>query len=108
MDYKDYELEDLLSDDFFVAWVKQPNATTDHFWQKWLAQHPEKASIVAEAKWILTSVGYQNQLVPTEQEYQEVLKRVQQKQKSRLYHLSHGRQRSMFLRYAASIALLLA
>jgi ferric-dicitrate binding protein FerR (iron transport regulator) len=108
MDYKDYQVEDFLSDDFFVAWIKQPDAASDHFWQKWLEKHPEKAHIVAEAKWTIQSVKYRNQFVPTELEYLEVLEKVHQQRRSRLHQLSQKRQWNQFFRYAASLALLLA
>jgi len=58
MRYKDFELVDFLADEFFILWVKNPDKNTQHFWEKWLTEHPEKRDIVFKAISIIRSIGY--------------------------------------------------
>ncbi|EPR65546.1 FecR family protein [Cyclobacterium qasimii] len=59
MRYKDFELVDFLTDEFFILWVKNPDKNTQHFWEKWLSEHPEKRAIVLKAIAIIRAVGYE-------------------------------------------------
>lgn len=59
MRYKDFELVDFLADEFFILWVKNPDKNTQHFWKKWLTEHPEKRDTVFKAISIIRSVGYE-------------------------------------------------
>lgn len=59
MRYKDFELVDFLADEFFILWVKNPDKNTQHFWEKWLTEHPEKRDIVYKAISIIRAVGYE-------------------------------------------------
>ena len=60
MKYKEFDILDFLSDEFFIQWVKNPNKNNHHFWEKWLQQYPEKRDIVLEAASIIRSVKYAN------------------------------------------------
>ena len=60
MRYKDYELVDFLVDEFFILWVKNPDKNTQHFWEKWLIEHPEKRDTVFKAISIIRSVNKSN------------------------------------------------
>lgn len=76
MKYEDYSLEDFLMDPFFVDWVKQPTEESAIFWRKWLTDHPEKATVVSEAKEIILSIGYKDQHYPSQKEFLEVLENI--------------------------------
>jgi len=41
--------EDFLADSGFRKWVKQPDEESTHYWQTFLAEHPEKAELVRQA-----------------------------------------------------------
>ncbi|WP_439487193.1 FecR family protein [Algoriphagus sp.] len=58
MKYKDFDIENFISDEFFVQWVKYPSENNKHFWEKWLEQHPDKREIVNEAANFIRSVNY--------------------------------------------------
>ncbi|GGF25138.1 FecR family protein [Echinicola rosea] len=58
MKYSQYDIEDFLNDEFFIRWVKRPSDETDHFWLKWIAEHPEKTQIIQKAKEIILFVDY--------------------------------------------------
>jgi transmembrane sensor len=60
MKYREYDILDFLSDEFFIQWVKNPDKNNRHFWEKWMQQHPEKREIVLEAASIIRSVKYGN------------------------------------------------
>ncbi|ERM81077.1 hypothetical protein P872_20915 [Rhodonellum psychrophilum GCM71 = DSM 17998] len=58
MKYEDYDIENFITDEFFIQWIKSPNENTSHFWEKWMEQHPEKRSLVNEAANLIRSVKY--------------------------------------------------
>lgn len=63
--YTDYTTEDFAEDDFFRRWVLAPDAETDSFWQGFLAEHPEKNTVILTARSLLQAVS-QVQTMPTE------------------------------------------
>ena len=58
MRYSDYELEDFLTDEFFIQWVKFPDSNNCHFWEKWLQEHPQKREMVLQASVLIRGVHY--------------------------------------------------
>ncbi|MDJ1467856.1 FecR domain-containing protein [Cytophagaceae bacterium DM2B3-1] len=54
--YSNYTLEDLIDNQSFRKWVKDPDSDQSDFWQEWLYQYPEKADLVAQARLILTNM----------------------------------------------------
>lgn len=58
MKYKDYDVENFITDEFFIQWIKNPNENNSHFWEKWIIQHPEKRVLVNEAAALIRSVKY--------------------------------------------------
>ncbi|TRX61717.1 DUF4974 domain-containing protein [Fulvivirga sp. M361] len=69
MNYTDYEVQDFLKDESFVAWVKRNDPDLNDFWEKWLANNPEKAAILEEAAQIIRSTHYDSVHQLTSQEY---------------------------------------
>jgi transmembrane sensor len=59
MKFKDYDIEHFLSDEFFIQWVKNPDENNQHFWEKWITEHPEKRQLVQKAASMIRSVQYQ-------------------------------------------------
>ena len=49
-DYADFDDGDLAQDEFFVRWVKEPTPELEAKWVAWLAEHPDKAEEVEEAR----------------------------------------------------------
>jgi ferric-dicitrate binding protein FerR (iron transport regulator) len=69
MQYDAYEAEDFASDPAFVKWVRQPDAEQDAFWKDWLAQHPEKAETLSEARRLVNFLQFTTKApLPEEQE----------------------------------------
>lgn len=76
MKYTEYDIDDFLTDEFFIQWVKQPNENNRHFWEKWLDQHPEKREVVMQAVSIISSVHYQERPVMEDRLYVEVFENI--------------------------------
>jgi transmembrane sensor len=53
-----FEIEEFLMDEQFVRWVLHPDPDIELFWNKWLDNHPEKAAVVEEAKFIARHVHF--------------------------------------------------
>ena len=60
MNYRNYKLEDFLSDEDFKQWVIEPDADRNHFWQSWIASNPEKKYIVYQAVEIIRGIKFRN------------------------------------------------
>ncbi len=76
MKYKDYDIEHFIADEFFVLWVKNPNESNTHFWEKWLNQHPEKRELVNEAANFIRSVNYKKSPEFTDRMYIETYENI--------------------------------
>ncbi|MEN7548490.1 FecR domain-containing protein [Rapidithrix thailandica] len=78
MKYTDYTLEDFLQDEYFVQWVKKPGEEAEFFWQSWLANHPEKAKLLAQAKEIILRMEFPEKTVvqPSEEEITAVFNNI--------------------------------
>ncbi|MCG8318253.1 MAG: DUF4974 domain-containing protein [Cytophagales bacterium] len=72
MKYRDYAVEDFVKDEFFVSWVKNKHAESDHFWKIWIQNNPEKLETVNMAISIIKSIGYKHRNELSGQEYAEV------------------------------------
>lgn len=51
-----FDIADFVMDEDFIRWVYDRQPEDDRFWQQWLAQHPDKQLVVAEARRILESL----------------------------------------------------
>lgn len=76
--YSTYTASDFILDNAFVAWTKKPTPEQNRFWQQWLIDHPDRASVVEEARFWIQSVGVDEKL-PTEREVQDAIRMVESK-----------------------------
>lgn len=58
MKYDDYSLEDFLTDDFFLNWVKHPDPSNTAFWNNWLKENPAQSPTVNEAVLLIKSLEF--------------------------------------------------
>ncbi|GAB3664418.1 hypothetical protein GCM10028791_40100 [Echinicola sediminis] len=72
MKYVNYNIEDFLTDEFFVKWVKSPDEDTEHFWRKWLENHPHKMDMVLKAYDIIQSIEYKREVEISNMVYTEM------------------------------------
>jgi transmembrane sensor len=55
--YNPYQLEDLILDESFTAWVKHPTPKLDAYWHNWLTENPDQAGVMEEARFFLLQVA---------------------------------------------------
>lgn len=77
--YEDYLLEDFLVDEFFIEWVKNPSANNKHFWEKWIAEHPQKREVIVIASDFIQRVSYLNSMELSDKRYVEIFENVVRK-----------------------------
>lgn len=58
MDYQNFDSEDFIKDEYFIRWVKDSDESSNVFWKDWIAQHPDKESIVKEAKLLVQAIDF--------------------------------------------------
>lgn len=61
MRYINYSLTGLIKDEYFRKWVLHPDETSDHYWNEWLARHPEKKPLVEEARQMIRLIRFKNE-----------------------------------------------
>jgi len=66
-DYRTFSVNDFALDEYFQSWVLNPDESSDAFWRQWGAKHPEKASVLDEARLILTNFHLHRYSLPPEQ-----------------------------------------
>lgn len=88
MNYKDYELNDFVTDESFIRWVKNPNGSNSYFWNNWIKENPDKKEIIDEAFHI---VLFLHSKVDSPQEEDEAFNEV----KSRLFQQIKSDQKNV-------------
>jgi len=76
MKYKDYRVVDFIKDDFFVEWVKNPNAQSNNFWQEYTNSNPEQIRQIQEAKGFINSIEYDDYEPLSSNEYIELFENI--------------------------------
>ena len=75
MNYKNYIVEDFVTDESFRDFVLKRNPDAEQFWKAWIEKHPEKKPVIEEAKKIIRALDF-NELKVSQQEiesgYQEI------------------------------------
>lgn len=55
--YEHFKLEDFVSNDEFIYWCLYPNEQSNHFWNNWIESHPDKESLIFEARQLVTDLN---------------------------------------------------
>lgn len=105
-DYQDYDLEDFLADEEFIRYVLRPDPDRTAFWEQWQERHPEKITVLQEARFIIRHARFKE--APQDpQQYHTVLGNVL----GGTYSNRHVRsvpavRRALWVKVAAAIAVL--
>jgi transmembrane sensor len=75
MNYSNYTVEDFVTDESFIQWVKNPGDESNAFWNAWLSQNPEKGSLIKEAKQIVLMLHFRQTHAP-EGKFLEIWERI--------------------------------
>ena len=73
-DFRLFDIYDFLMDEDFIRWVRFHKKEDNDFWNKWLAQYPEKHIVIAEAKSILEIFEKQENPVAESEKQAEINK----------------------------------
>lgn len=76
MNYKYFELEHFLQDEYFVRWVRQPNEESDRFWRGFLERYPEKQAVMTKARHVVAMLQYEKAYALTEAERQQMARAI--------------------------------
>ncbi|CAG5011985.1 hypothetical protein DYBT9275_05070 [Dyadobacter sp. CECT 9275] len=71
MDYTKFTAEDLVLDGYFRKWVNQQLPPEDTFWENWLADHPDKAEIISQAKFVISALEMKHAVISDQHVYQK-------------------------------------
>lgn len=61
-EYGHYNTEDFIADDYFLQWLRFPDAASDAFWQQWMDNHPHKRQQVEEARAFILGLRFKETL----------------------------------------------
>ena len=56
MDYTKFNTEDFVLDDYFRKWINNQLPPEDTFWDNWLSDHPEKAELISQARFVISAL----------------------------------------------------
>lgn len=65
--YRNYTVENFLTDVLFRAWVLNDDPQAAAFWQHWLADNPDRSEIVEEARAFLLAITERKQSLSDEE-----------------------------------------
>jgi ferric-dicitrate binding protein FerR (iron transport regulator) len=71
MDYSRYQVEDFVTDEYFIKWVKSPNEQSNSFWNAWLSKNPDHRSRIHEARQIILLLDFKENK-PAEGKFLEI------------------------------------
>lgn len=69
------DIEDLLVDESFRNWVKDPTPELDSLWTQWLSKNPEKKILCGQAKEVLLTMRFE-EFIANEDSKQRILNQV--------------------------------
>jgi len=81
--YEHFSVDDFLKDEFFLRWVLHPHPDTDHFWEKWMENHPEKLDTVNKARMFVERMNYRDQFAMSDADYTRIFENLMRYKKQR-------------------------
>src|SRR5690554_1101725 len=77
MDTENYSVNDLLDNENFLRWVKQPTSELNCYWNNWKSADPQRAEILNQAKTIILAVDFQK-TAPEDIKSERIFTRIEQ------------------------------
>ena len=108
--YKTYSIDELVSDEVFIRWVKGFDPEKDFVWENWLEQNPGKREDVEAAKLIVLSIAFTNYgdtAIDQEDLWNKIQKSTQKEQKPKAKNKKVSILQPAIWAAAATIALFL-
>jgi transmembrane sensor len=88
MDYSKFKVEDFVSDEYFIKWVKRPDQGNSAFWNAWISQNPGSAELIREARDIIQQLDFKPNRAP-EGKFLEVWDKIAKADSDNLRSLPH-------------------
>jgi accessory colonization factor AcfC len=60
------QLNDLVNDDRFIRWVKEPDDELRAYWDEWLAANPDKRELVETGQQMVAFLHFKTPIPPPE------------------------------------------
>jgi transmembrane sensor len=64
MNYTVYSVEDFVTDEYFMQWVKNPTDESNAFWSAWLSKNPAREATIKEARQIVLMLTFKETRAP--------------------------------------------
>lgn len=77
MDYTNYSVEDLASDDSFILWVHRAQPEAVKRWDLFLAEHPEMSMKIAQARTLVTNLKHAETLRHSDKDIDALWKKIE-------------------------------
>jgi len=104
----EFDIKTLLSDSFFIRWVRNPDEESNHYWAKVMDKSPEVRNNVDKAREILGQIRYDQKYALNEYEYAGMLDELIKKHRDSHHRYINRGKNTSWLSMAASILLAVA
>jgi hypothetical protein len=75
MEYSTFKVEEFITDEYFVRWIKKPDMETNAFWNSWLSKNVQQHASVRKAREIILQLDFKINR-PPEGRFLEVWERI--------------------------------
>ena len=75
MEYSKFKVEEFVTDEYFVRWIKKPDVETNAFWNSWLSKNLQQLASVRKAREIILHLDFKIYR-PPEGRFLEVWERI--------------------------------
>ena len=58
MEYSKFKVEEFVADEYFVKWIKRPDAKANAFWKSWLSKNLQQVTRVRKAREIVLHLDF--------------------------------------------------
>ncbi|MDJ1469400.1 FecR family protein [Xanthocytophaga flava] len=98
------KIDELLVDESFIKWIKNPDEQTTVFWEQWCLMHPEYEKEVSIARNIVSGITYEKTYELTKYESDTMLANILQfERQMRIPEASEDKENNNILRFRPSI-----
>jgi ferric-dicitrate binding protein FerR (iron transport regulator) len=77
MEHTNPDVERLITDEYFIRWVKNPDQQTQAYWQLFLEKNPDQQQAAAEARIIVSAIHFQT-FEPTPEQITQMYQHIRQ------------------------------
>jgi hypothetical protein len=75
MEYSKFKVEEFVTDEYFVRWIKKPDVETNAYWNSWLSKNVQQLASIRKAREIIILLDFKINR-PPEGRFLEVWERI--------------------------------